>query len=42
MLNYLYVYGALPGSRKVLGFCSNPLQRRLIKKKILLFSNKTM
>jgi hypothetical protein len=42
MLNYLYVYGALLGSKKVLGFSPIPLQRRLIKKKILLFSNKMM
>jgi hypothetical protein len=41
MLNYLYVYGALLGSRNLLGFCPIPLQRRLIKK-ILLFSNKMM
>jgi hypothetical protein len=42
MLNYLHVYGAFLGSRKVLGFCSIPLQRGLIKKKILILSNKMM
>jgi hypothetical protein len=41
MLNYFDIYGALLGSRKVLCCCPIPLQRRQIKKKILLFSNKT-
>jgi hypothetical protein len=38
----IYIYGVQTGSRKVLGFCSIPLQRRLIKKKIHLFNNKLM